>query len=127
MIQLKQLLTYRGQIVRIRTSLKNSLSSHKQYQKLSGLKSITDQIEKQIRQYDKQANDIEEEIIALIKSDPQVKKNYELATSVKGIGLIITAFMLVTTNNFLSFKNGRKYASYSGIAPYVITYEHNFV
>ena len=47
-----------------------------------------------------------------------MKKNFDLATSVKGIGFVIAAFMLVTTNNFTSFENGRKYACYSGIAPF---------
>ena len=47
-----------------------------------------------------------------------MKKNFDLASSVKGIGLVIAAFMLVTTNNFTSFENGRKYACYTGIAPF---------
>jgi transposase len=38
--------------------------------------------------------------------------------SVKGVGPVIAAFMLVTTNNFISFENGRKYACYCGIAPF---------
>lgn len=117
-IQLKQLLTYREQTIRIRSSLKNSLKSHEQYQRVSGLKKITEQIAIQIKQQDKIVKEIEDQIIEIIKSNPQVKKNFELATSVKGIGLVIAAFMLVTTNNFTSFENGRKYACYAGIAPF---------
>jgi len=117
-LQIKQLLTYRDQIIRIRTSLKNSLKSHMQYQKISGLKSITDQINNQIEQQNKLVENSENQIIELIQNDPQVKKNFELAKSVKGIGLVIAAFMLVSTNNFTSFENGRKYACYSGIAPF---------
>jgi transposase len=121
MIQIKQLLTYREQLIRIRTSLKNSLKSHELYQKISGLKKITEQISDQIEQQNKLVEDIENQIIELIKSDPQVKKNFELAISVKGIGLIIATFMLVSTNNFTCFENGRKYACYSGIAPFEYT------
>jgi transposase len=117
-IQVKQLLTYREQTIRIRTALKNSFKSHLQYQKVSGLKKITEQINNQIEQQDKLVDDIEKQIKELIKSDPQMKKNFEMATSVKGIGLVIGAFMLVTTNNFTSFENGRKYACYAGIAPF---------
>lgn len=120
-IQIKQLLTYRDQTVRMRTSLKNSLKNHLQYQKISGLASISDQINEQIEQLDKRVRDIEKQIIHLIESDDQMKKNFDLATSVKGIGLIITAFMLVSTNNFTSFENGRKYACYTGIAPFEYT------
>ena len=32
--------------------------------------------------------------------------------------MVIGAFMLVSTNNFTGFENGRKYACYSGIAPF---------
>lgn len=117
-IQIKQLLTYREQNIRIRTSLKNSLKSHIQYQRVSGLGKITEQITSQIEQQDMLVNDIEKEIVELIESDSQMRKNFELVTSIKGIGFIITAFMLVTTNNFTSFENGRKYACYSGIAPF---------
>jgi transposase len=117
-IQVKQLLTYREQTIRIRTSLKNSLKSHLQYQKVSGLKKITEQINNQIEQQDNLVDDIEKQIKEIIKSDPQMKKNFEMAISVKGIGLVISAFMLVTTNNFTSFENGRKYACYAGIAPF---------
>lgn len=120
-IQIKQLLTYREQTVRIRSSLKNSIKSHRQYQIVSGLENISEQINQQIEQYNHQVNNIEKEIVELIKSDPQMKKNFELSTSVKGIGLVITAFMLVTTNNFTSFENGRKYACYTGIAPFEST------
>lgn len=117
-LQIKQLLTYRDQAVRIRTSLKNSIKSHKQYEKVSGLKVIAEQIAKQIKQQDELIDNIEKQIIDLIESDPAMKKNFELITSIKGISLIIASFMIVTTNNFTSFENGRKYACYAGIAPF---------
>lgn len=117
-IKLKQLLTYRDQCVRTRTSFKNSLKNHKQYEKLTGLKGITDQIKKDIKEYDAIVTDLEKQIVKVIESDPQVKKNFELTRSIKGIGLVIAAFMLMSTNNFTSFENGRKYACYAGIAPF---------
>ncbi len=120
-IQIKQYLTYRDQLVKIKTSLKNSLKSHKTYQKVSGISSISSEIRNQIEDHEKRINQINKQIIELINTDPDMKKNFELATSVKGIGLVIAAFMLVTTNNFTGFDNGRKYACYSGIAPFEYT------
>lgn len=118
MIQLKQFLTYREQLVKIKTSLKNSLKSHKTYQKVSGVSSISNDIQDQIKEQESRIKDVETQIIKLINSDSAMKKNFELATSVKGIGLVIATFMLVTTNNFTGFENGRKFACYSGIAPF---------
>jgi transposase len=117
-IKIKQLLTYRDQMVKINTSLKNSLKSHNQYQRLSGLKSISEEISKQIYGNNDRIEQIEKQIIELIKSDDSLKKNYDLVTSITGIGFVIATFMLVSTNNFTSFENGRKYACYSGIAPF---------
>jgi transposase len=118
MVQIKQLLTYRSQLVRLSTSLKNSLKSHKQYQRITGLASLTEDIETKIEGLKASIQNIEKQIKDLIRKDDQLNKNYKLATSVKGIGCIIATFMLVSTNNFTAFENGRKYASYSGVAPF---------
>lgn len=117
-IQVKQLLTYREQLVRIRTSLKNSIKSHQQYEQITRKDTVTKDISDQIKQYNQRIRQLEKEITELIETDQQLRKNFELATSVTGIGLVIAAFMLVTTNNFSSFEDGRKFACYTGIAPF---------
>lgn len=121
MVKIKQLLTYRDQMVRLRSGLKNSLKSHKQYQTISGLENITQELEQQIISQDQIIKSIENQLLEVIKSESQLKKNYKLVTSVKGIGLVIAAAMITTTNNFQSFDNGRKYACYAGIAPFEYT------
>lgn len=118
MLQIKQLLTYRDQMVRICSSLKNSLKSHKQYQRVSGLKSVSEEIENQIADFENRIETVEQQVLGLIKSDDSLFKNYKLATSVVGVAFVIASYMLVTTNNFTSFNNGRQYACYSGIAPF---------
>jgi len=117
-LQIKQLLTYREQLVRIRTSLKNSLLSHKQYEEITRKNYVSQDIKDQINEYNKRINEIEKEIIASIESDQKLKKNFDLATSIKGIGLVIASLMLVTTNNFSGFEDGRQYACYGGVAPF---------
>lgn len=118
LVKIKQLLTYREQMVRIRTSLKNSLKSHKRYRAISGLDNIVAQINEQVDRQDQIIKDVKQQITDIIDSDGELQKNYRLISSVKGIGAIIGAFMLVSTNNFTSFENGRKYACYAGIAPF---------
>jgi len=61
---------------------------------------------------------IEKEIEELIKSDIKIDKNYNLAKSVTGIGLVNAVMFVLFTNNFTSISNARKYACYSGIAPF---------
>ncbi len=104
LVQIKQFLTYRDQQTKIKVSLKNSLKSHNQYQRVSGVQSISDEIQHQIQEYDQRIDRIDAQIIELIETDESLKKNFDLATSVKGVGLVIAAFMLVTTNNFTCFE-----------------------
>lgn len=117
-IKIKQLLAYREQMVRIKIGLNNSLRSHQQYEKLSGLRNITEELSAQREGQVERIAQIEKEIESVIEKEAELKKNYGLARSVCGIGLVTTAFMLVTTNNFTNFESGREYACYAGIAPF---------
>ena len=117
-IRMKQMLTYRDQLVRLRSGLKISLQSHMEYQKISTDDFVTKDIHGQIDHLTQSVTELEKQIMGLIESEEQLKENFNLATSVKGIGLVIAAFMLVTTHNFTGFENGRKYACYAGIAPF---------
>ena len=57
---------------------------------------------------------VEDQMLAIIYSDPDVKRNYDLISSVKGIGLINAINTIVYTNNFKSFETPRRYACYIG-------------
>jgi transposase len=118
LLQIKQRLTYRDQLVKMRTGLKNSLNSHLEYQKINSDDFVSKDIIQQIDNISRSISQIESQIIQIIEDEEKLKENYLLVTSVKGIGLVIAAFMLVTTNNFSSFENGRKFACYAGIAPF---------
>jgi transposase len=121
LIQIKQLLTFRSQQVKIRTALKNSRKHHQQYAKVSGLINVVKDLEEQINGLTEKIEEAERQIHQIVQSDPELKTNYKLATSVKGIGILIGSLMLVTTNNFTSFDNGRQFACYTGNAPFEYT------
>jgi transposase len=58
------------------------------------------------------------EISALIEQDNQLNTQVELATSVTGVGMIIATNMIVATNEFQDIANHKKFACYSGVAPF---------
>lgn len=118
LIKIKQLLTYRDQLIRTRTSFKLSLKNHSQYQQISKQEFVTEDIDHMIEDFDKKVDFIEKQVHQIINSDTQLKKNFQLSQTVKGIGFVIAAYMLVTTNNYTSFTDGRKYACYAGMAPF---------
>lgn len=118
LLRIKQLLTYRDQLVKSRTMYKNSLKSHRQYDQLTENKFIILDIDKKIKLFNQNITEVEKEIIEIIGNDERLKSNYKLASSVKGVGLVISAMMLVTTHNFTAFPNARKYNCFTGLAPY---------
>jgi len=61
---------------------------------------------------------IENEIRSLIASHTALQKTCELLVSIKGIGLIIAAYMIGCTDNFRRFANARKFNCYAGLAPF---------
>ena len=57
---------------------------------------------------------LEKAIKTVIQSDEELRT----ITTVKGIGLIVASHLIVYTHNFTRFDNWRKFACYSGIAPF---------
>ena len=116
--KLKHLLTHRDRLIKSKHTFKvasNELSKHTNKEDCdfiskdskSLIKILNDRIEK-----------IDLEIKQLIESEESLKKNYDLAISVGGVGKATASYMIACTNNFTSFNNSRKFACYSGIAPF---------
>lgn len=61
---------------------------------------------------------VEKKIRELIASDDAVKKNYELLQSEKAVGPVVALAMIIKTQNFTRFIDGRKFACYTGTAPF---------
>jgi len=65
-----------------------------------------------------EVHELEREIRSIIMANKELKTTFELITTVKGIGFIVASFLIVYTCNFIRFENWRKFACYSGIAPF---------
>lgn len=55
----------------------------------------------------------------VIGADPELKRLFGLITSVEGIGKATAVQVLVATNEFRDIKDPKKFACYSGVAPFV--------
>lgn len=113
-LQLQHLLTERRQYVKQNTSLLAIRSELGKYDtditkarrdvSIKRLHCIIQEIEIQMKK--------------IIAEDPDVKRNYDLVSSVMGIGLINAVNTIVYTRNFQSFNTPRQYACYIGVAPF---------
>lgn len=113
-IALQYLLTERRQYIRQRTSLLNFKSSLNEDEtsaararNKTAINSLNILIQK-----------TEDQMLSIVCKSPEIKRSYDLISSVKGIGLINALNTIVYTNNFKSFDSPRKYACYIGVAPF---------
>lgn len=113
-IQLQHLLTERRQYVKQRTSLlaiKSELGKYDTAKSKARRDATTRRLQKVVEE-------IETQMRSIITEDPSVKQNYDLVSSVMGIGLINAVSTIVYTRNFHSFDTPRQYACYIGVAPF---------
>lgn len=113
-MKLQYLLTERRQYMRQRTALINLNSAMGKYE----TPEARNRNESAIRHCEKLVKKVEEQMMAVLCSEPEVKWNFDLVSSVKGIGLINAINTVVYTNNFKAFETPRRYACYIGVAPF---------
>lgn len=118
LFKVKNLLTYRNLLIKVRTQFKNEKKSFYQASKISDVDFEMDDITYHIQQLDKKVTLIEKKIQEQINSETRINKNFEKITKVKGVGFLTAAYMIVLTNNFTSFQNPRKFNCYAGLAPF---------
>ena len=73
---------------------------------------------KSIRAIEKDIEGVEEKLKQIIDDDDHLKKIFNLATSVAGIGFVTAVNLIIHTNEFKMLTDVRKLACYCGIAPF---------
>ena len=71
-----------------------------------------------VKQLKKQLAALDGRIKTLIREDEILYKQQQLLKSIPGIGEITSVYLLMVTKGFTAFTNGRKFACYSGVAPF---------
>jgi transposase len=117
-LELGRLLALRDQLVRNNAGLKGTL---KELHAL--LSSPTTDVGclslcRSIAYLKKQIEGIELRISQLIAHDEAMSKNFELLTSMRGIGFVVAVQLIYHTGNFTRFRSWRAFSSYCGTAPF---------
>ncbi len=71
-----------------------------------------------VKHLKKQLAMLDDKIKMLILEDETLYKQQQLLKSIPGIGEITSVYLLMVTKGFTAFTNGRKFACYSGVAPF---------
>lgn len=112
--KLRGLINERERIVKMQATEKQVLKELK----VQSSGSSNKRVKARLAHFSQDINSIEREIEQIINAEPDIQENYILARSVIGIGMVNAVLFIIYSNNFQGFANARKYACYSGIAPF---------
>jgi len=120
-LQLQQLMAYRDKLVADKashqarlTELRGQMGKKLSDTILQSAELIIDILTEEIKQ-------MEKAIKACLAQEESLQHNFNLLTSISGIGFATAVTVLIATENFTRFDNHRKFACYCGIAPFTHT------
>lgn len=117
-IRLKELLNFRKRLVRENASYLSTSKERACMYDTGKNDMITKMLAQKHKVNYKHIAVIEDEMMKLISIDKKILINYQLITSIKGIGLVNGLMTIAFTENFTSFSNPRSYAVYVGVVPF---------
>lgn len=117
-LKLKSLLSLRERMVKHRAAYQGNLKELNNFFAKKDNPQLFKSQEKLYKEISQEIRKVEKAMLDLIEKDPEIKRLYTLATSVKGVGLVIGITVIVYTNCFTAFDTWRQFATYVGIAPF---------
>jgi transposase len=117
-IALKKLASYRERLVQERAGFKTRIKEYREVFPETELEFYIESHEEVINCFDRQIHQVDSEIRKLIKKEEKLHQQYELIQTIKGVGPQTAIMMIILTQGFSSFDNWRKFASFSGTAPF---------
>jgi transposase len=116
--QIKSLLSLREKLIKHRTAYKNGITDLHDCYKEGENDTIKEVQQRLIKSLNEEIKQIEKKINDIIKNDDSMLKNFRLIISVRGIGKIVSYYLIAFTANFTAFASARAFACYVGIAPF---------
>lgn len=116
--KLRALLVIRERLIRARKQFEVPIKENGEFIKSSISQMAIVNCRATIKAVKQDIKRVDKEISTLISQDSQLSSQVELATSVTGVGVIIATNIIVATNEFQDITNHKKFACYSGVAPF---------
>lgn len=108
--QLRALRNERALIIKSRTAFLNLLKNIDEPASIKRMQTIINELNTQVKA-------IEKSITEAINSNEKIKQNYNLITTIPGIGLVNAINTIIATCNFTKFQTARQYAKFCCICP----------
>jgi transposase len=115
---LQQLMAHRDKMVADHSSYQSRIKELQQHMGNDLNSTITRSTQYIMDVLEVEIKQTETQIKELLKEEQEVQVNYELITSIKGVGFVSAVYFLIVTENFTRFADARKFACYCGVAPF---------
>jgi transposase len=121
LLKINDLMTLRDRLVESKKSLRQPIKELNDAGFKDAAKLIESNCKQTLNAIDKEIKQIEKELDDTINKDSNLKKLYNLATSVTGIGKITALALIYFTNEFKLYVTPNQLACYCGVAPFDYT------
>jgi len=116
--QLSHLAATRLRLVTVKKQLKTPLKEHSAFSAGKIAKQSLQVCSHSLKAIDEDIDRADKAIDKLIKADAELNRLFTLVTSVSGIGKVTAVQVIIATNEFKDINNPKKFACYSGVAPF---------
>ena len=115
--QLKALFSLRERLIKSKDSLTKPFKEYKKFMP-EIYKMLKKGMQTNLRETEKNIQQVEAQLQALIQADEKVQQQYRIATSVKGIGPVSACAMILCSGEFTKIQTGKQLACYAGVVPF---------
>jgi transposase len=117
--QLTHLTTIRSRLINAQKALKTALTETEAFIDKKQAKQNKQLCGNTLKGIEVDLKKVEKDIDNIIASDPELKRVFSLVTSVNGIGKITAAHIIISSNEFKTITDPKKFACQAGVAPFV--------
>ena len=115
---LKQLVGERDMYVSDKAKYQGQLTDQKRFMNKDDYQKKAKRLKNLIRELAESIVQIEQQIAQLINEDQTLRRQHQLLCSIDGVGERVAVKMIVETNAFQDFDNGRQFCCHAGVAPF---------
>lgn len=108
----------RTRLLNVKKQLKTPLKESRAFVNKSTLNQTIHMCQLTLNSIEADLKKIENAIDELIQSDAELKRLFAIISSVDGIGPVTAIQFIITTNEFKDINDPKKFACYSGVAPF---------
>jgi len=115
---LKALLTTRDRLVKVKIQLEVPIAEAGEFISPAIRKEMKKNTRAAVGGIKKDIKRTEQAIRALVKKDTRLSLQYNLATSVPGVGMMVACNIIIASGEFKRIAEPKKFACYAGVAPF---------